>query len=414
MDIPTIVLLMIVCLIVEAFFSGSEIGVVSADRIKLRHDAAKGSSGAKLAVEMLEKPEWLLSTTLVGTNIAIVTNTSLATLLAIQLFGREYSGLAVVLVAPLIWVFGEIVPKSVFQQRADYLTPRIIFVLKGASYLFYPILLLFSTLTRLFTKLVGGNEENPFTLREEIELMLRMPSAKGDIEPMEKTMIRRMFHFGETRVRDIAVPLIDVICVHRSATVEEVLNLAWNHSHMILPVHEGRVDQVVGTIDALKLMHEADDAIITPFIHPVRFVPGSKSIEDLFFTFRESGDHMAVVVDEFGGAEGIITLEDILERIVGEMEDEYDEDKPSTQWVKRLDERSLLVNPRIDLKTLNEKSGIKLPDGNYETLAGFLLEKLGDIPQAGQVIPHQNIVFTIENASHKAIREVSIRFDTPK
>ncbi len=125
MDILVALLIMVICLMAEAFFSGSEIGIVSADRLKLRHQAAKGSRGARLALRMLEKPEWLLSTTLVGTNIAVVTNTTIATALVIQVFGEQYGWLAILLVAPLIWIFGEIVPKSVFQQRADSLTPRV-------------------------------------------------------------------------------------------------------------------------------------------------------------------------------------------------------------------------------------------------------------------------------------------------
>ncbi len=134
MDILWTLIIMLVCLLLEGFFSGSEIAVVSADQIKLRHDAAKGSRGAKLALEMLKKPEWLLSTTLVGTNIAVVTNTTMATALAIYLFGEQSGWLAIVIVAPLIWVFGEVVPKSIFQQQADTITPRAIFFLRVASY----------------------------------------------------------------------------------------------------------------------------------------------------------------------------------------------------------------------------------------------------------------------------------------
>ncbi len=152
MEIGVTLLIMLVCLAGEAFFSGSEIGVVSADRMKLRHEAARGSRGAKIALRMLEKPELLLSTTLVGTNISVVANTTLATALMINLFGEQYAWLAIILVAPFIWIFGEIVAKSVFQQRADVLTPIIIYILRGASYLFWPILLVFSLLTRVLAK----------------------------------------------------------------------------------------------------------------------------------------------------------------------------------------------------------------------------------------------------------------------
>ncbi len=246
MEIIDIILLMIGCLIMEAFFSGAEIGIVSADRMKLRHDAAKGNKGAKLALKMLENPEFLLSTTLVGTNIAIVTNTTLATLLAVNLFGKENSWLAIAIAAPLIWVFGEIVPKSIFQQKADTITPKIIFILNGASYLFYPILIVFTAVTRLLTHLLGAKGETPFTLKKEIDIMLSMPSTGGDVLPEEKTMIRRMFNFGETKVRDIAIPLIDVIAIPTTMTCTEANKIAWECSHIRLPVFKGQVYQVVG------------------------------------------------------------------------------------------------------------------------------------------------------------------------
>jgi putative hemolysin len=228
-DIWITALLMVVCLIAEGFFSGSELGVVSADRMKLRHDAAKGSRGARLALEMLEKrPEWLLSTTLVGTNIAVVANSTIATALMISLFGEAGSWLAVVLVAPLIWVFGEIVPKSVFQQRADTITPYVIYVLRFFSILFWPILIIFVTLSKFLSRLAGSRDEhNPFTLREQIQSMVQMPPQEGgDIQAIEKTMIRRMFNFSETTVYKVMVPLIDVNAIEKGSTVGEAVRLA--------------------------------------------------------------------------------------------------------------------------------------------------------------------------------------------
>ncbi|MBF0369983.1 MAG: HlyC/CorC family transporter [Magnetococcales bacterium] len=406
MDIPSILLLMLLCLVVEGFFSGSEIGVVSADQMKLRHEAAKGSRGAKLAMEMLKKPEWLLSTTLVGTNIAIVTNTSLATLLAIRLFGPEQSWIAIMLAAPLIWIFGEIVPKSIFQQNADYLTPRIIYVLKGASYLFFPLLFIFATITKIFTKLLGGNRENPFTLREELQMMLQEDDGGGDILPVEKAMIRRMFHFGETRVRDVAVPLVDVVSISESASCGEALSLGWEKSHTRIPVYQGRVYQMVGFINCQDLMNQDEQTAIKPFIRPVRFVPGAMRIESLFLEFHKEGKRVAMVVDEYGAAEGMITLEDIMERIVGEMEDEYDVKEDPSRVIGKLGEGRFLLNPRIDLIALEEELGIHLADGNYETLAGFLLEKARDIPKVGEVIRSEGVTFRIQKVSKNAILEV--------
>jgi len=410
MDTLLTIATMLLCLVAEGFFSGSEIGVVSADRMKLRHDAAKGSVGARLTLKMLERPEWLLSTTLVGTNIAVVTNTTMATALMIQLFGPAYSWLAIVLVAPLIWVFGEIVPKSVFQQEANAITPKAIFGLRLASYLFFPILVVFSTLARLLSKLVGGNpsEKNPFTLREEIRSMLQMSSDQGDIEPLEQRMIRRLFNFSETTAREVMMPLIDVAAVEETATCAEAVRLANETSHARMPVYSERVDQIVGVLDTLELLGVAGDAPIRSFVRPVSYVAPGKSIRDLLLDMRKGGEQMSVVVDEFGGAEGIVSIEDILEEVVEDIRDEYDSEEQITQWIKRLGDNSYLVSARIDLDDLAESLDIQLPKGRYATLAGFLLDKTKDVPQPGTAVDYQKIRFTIQRGSDRVIEEVKI------
>ncbi|MEF8713390.1 MAG: hemolysin family protein [Accumulibacter sp.] len=407
-------LLMIVCLIAEGFFSGSELGVVSADRMKLRHDAAKGSRGARLALEMLEKrPEWLLSTTLVGTNIAVVTNSTIATALMIDLFGEQGSWLAVILVAPLIWVFGEIVPKSVFQQRADTITPYVIYVLRFFSILFWPILIIFVTLSKFLSRLAGASEEhNPFTLREQIQSMVQMPPQEGgDIQAIEKTMIRRMFNFSETTVYKVMVPLIDVNAIEKRSTVGEAVRLAVQCSHVRLPVYDGRIDRVIGVLNSMDLLGVDESASIEPFISPTRYVPASKSAEAMLVELRKDGDAMAVVMDEFGGAEGIVTIEDIIEEVVEDIQDEYDRQEKPAEWLKKLGHHDYLVSARADPAMLNEKLGLKLPgDGSYDTLSGFLLEYAREIPAPGMTIEVEGIKFTIQRATPQVIQEVQIRW----
>jgi CBS domain containing-hemolysin-like protein len=411
LDIPVTILIMLICLAAEAFFSGSEIGVVSADRMQLRHKAAQGSRGARLALVMLEKPEWLLSTTLVGTNIAVVTNTTVATALMIHLFGEQYAWLAIIIVAPLIWIFGEIVAKSVFQQRADAITPVAIFVIRGASYLFLPILALFSVLTRTLTKLLGGDQaRNPFTLREEIVTMMDMSPAEGDIQPLERRMIRRVFNFSETTAEDIMVPLIDVVGVARGSSCRHARHLAMKHAHKRLTIYEGRVDRIVGSLNVLDLLNNDPEKPIEDFVRGVHYVPGSISIETLLSDFRKGAGRMAVVVDEFGGAEGIVMLEDILEVIVGELEDEFDAPGMAGSWVRRLGERHYLVSARLELDRVKEELGIEIPEGNYETLAGFLLDVAKAIPRAGTMIRYGKITFTVERGTLQALQEIRIRW----
>jgi len=410
MDVFLAIILILVFLLMEAFFSGSEIGVVSADQIKLRHDAAKGSRGAQLALKMLKKPEWLLSTTLVGTNIAVVANTTITTALMIELFGAQSSWLAVVLVAPLIWVFGEIVPKSIFQQRANEITPRAIILLRLASYVFFPILVVFTLITRLLTWIFGQQIQNPFTLREEILTMLQMPATEGDIQPVEKTMIQRIFSFSETTAYEVMIPLIDVVAIEQGATCGEAVHLAKQKAHIRLPVYNERVDKVVGVLNAMELLDVDPHKSIKPFIREVRYVPSSKNINELLLDLRKDGDTVAVVVDEFGGAEGLVTMEDIMEEVVEEMEDEYDIGKKPVQWVRKISKKEYIVSARIEVDSLEEELGIQLPKGKYATLAGFLLEKAGEIPASGTTIKAKGINFTVERSTPQAIQEVRVRW----
>jgi magnesium and cobalt exporter, CNNM family len=410
MNILLTLILILVFLLMEAFFSGSEIGVVSADQMKLRHEAAKGSRGAKLALKMLKKPEWLLSTTLVGTNIAVVSNTTIVTALMIELFGIQHSWFAIVLVAPLIWIFGEIVPKSIFQQRANTITPRAIFLLRLASYVFYPILIVFTLTTRLLTWRFGQNIQNPFTLREQILTMLQMPAAEGDIQPEEKDMIQRIFSFSETTAYEVMIPLIDVAAIEQGTTCGEAIALAHAEAHIRLPVYAERIDKVVGVLNALELLGADAHHPIKPFIREVRFVPPSKNISELLLDLRKDGDTVAVVVDEFGGAAGLVTMEDIMEEVVEEMEDEYDSGEKPMQWVRKISKRDYMVSARIEVDSLEEELGIQLPKGKYATLAGFLLEKSGEIPAPGTVIKRRGITFTVERSTPQAIQEVRMRW----
>ncbi len=411
-DVLLTFFLMLVCLIAEGFFSGSEMAVVSADRIKLRADAAKGSKGAQLAIKMLSNPDWLLSTTLVGTNIAVVANTTMATALMIDLFGAAYAWLAVVLVAPLIWVFGEIVPKSVFQQRADRIAPYAIYILRFFSRLFYPILVLFSAMARGLARIVGDRRDRrfPFTLRQTIMTMMSMSPEEGDIDPHEKSMIRRLFTFGETATREIMIPLIDVQTVDETATCRDTVDLSERIAHNRLPVHQGRVDKVVGVIDTLDLLGVDLDQPIQRFIRPVDYVPGSRMIQDVMSDLRQAKREIAVVVDEFGGAMGIVTLEDIMEEVVEDIEDEYDRDERPAQWVQKQGERDYLVSGRIEPHLLTERLGIELPEGNYASLAGFLLEKARTMPSAGTLIEYHHIRFTVVQATPQVIQEVRVQW----
>jgi CBS domain containing-hemolysin-like protein len=242
--------------------------------------------------------------------------------------------------------------------------------------------------------------------------MVQMPPQEGgDIQPIEKTMIRRMFNFSETTVYKVMVPLIDVTGVERKCTVGEAVRLAVQCSHVRLPVFDGRIDRVIGVLNTMDLLGVDESAPIEPFIGPTRYVPGSKSAESMLVELRQDGNLMAVVMDEFGGAEGIVTIEDIIEDVVEDIQDEYDRQEKPAEWFRKLGHHDYLVSARADPAMLLEKLGLKLPgEAAYDTLSGFLLEFAHEIPKAGTTIEVEGIKFTIQRATPQVVQEVQIRW----
>ncbi|HBN27061.1 MAG TPA: HlyC/CorC family transporter [Desulfobacteraceae bacterium] len=410
MDIFIPVIIIIFFFLLEGFFSGSEIGIVSADKIKLHHKAALGSKGAKLTLKMLEKPDWILSTTMLGTNLIVVSNTTFITALIINLFGESNAWLAVLLIAPVAWIFGEIIPKSIFQQNANEIVPRIIFILYAASFIFSPVLIIFTTISRIFALITGIEGASSFTHREEISSILELHEEEIEMVASEKIMIMRVFNFSKTRAYEIMVPLIDVAAIEIDSTCRKALEIAAENSHSKLPVYEKRIDKIIGVLNTLELFVADPEKSIKEYVRKTSYVPGSKSIKNLLMELRKDGDSVAIVVDEFGGAEGLITMEDIMEEVVEDMEDEYDAREPSQQWLRKIGDKNYIASARIEIDTLKEKLKIEMPESKCATLAGFLLEKAHDIPPAGSIIESCGVTYTILQATPQAIKEVRIRW----
>lgn len=314
-------------LLLEGFFSGSEIGMVSADRVVLKHAAARGSRGAKLTLSMLNRPEKLLTVTLIGTNLSTVLNTTMVTATLVEYFGPKGGLYSILILTPLIWIFGEIVPKSIFQQHPNKIVPRIIFILKAASYLFFPVMILMNAITWTMTKLFGMEHQNPFTLREEMVLLMKEPKLKGDIQPLEQIMIRKMFQFGEKDIREIMVPINKVVSVSHKATCGEAWDQAESSKHVRLLVYEEKKNNLTGLINTLDLINKNKDLSISDLIHDLHIVEGNIGLNELLFKMRKEEFVIAGVTEKSkpGRIIGIVSIEDIVEEIVDDIEDEYDE-----------------------------------------------------------------------------------------
>ncbi len=407
MTLFLILSIMAFCLAVEFFFAGTELAMVAADRIRLRHRAEAGGKGEKLALELLERPEWLMATTLTCHNVAFVTNVTLGTVLILQWVGPQYGELVTLLIlSPFLLVLGEIVPKSLFQQQADRIAPKAAYVVWFASRLLYPVIFLISRVTGGLLRR-SERENLPFVTREELNLMLQTTSRGGDVKAEERRMIHRIFTFGNTTAREAMVPMVEVVAVPETASVEDIVAKMEEKGYSRIPVYQERVHNIVGVVnvfDVLTLSPEEQSP--KGIVQPVYYVPESMRADDLLRALEERGENLAVVVDEYGGSIGIVTVEDLLEEIVGEIQDEFETE---IKQYYRLPDGSFLIKARMEVDAINEELGLQIPKGSYETLAGYITTHLERIPRPGEVLRSSGLELTVVYATSKSVKEVRVR-----
>ena len=397
-----------VLLLLEGFFSGSEMALVSCDRIKIRHQAGEGSRGAQVAQQLLERPDRFLATTLVGTNLCLVTNSAVAALLCLYFLGEGREYYATVLLTPLVLLLGEMVPKAYFRHHADRLAPLLAPPLNLCLRVFTPLTaIVHRASTILLTPLgISSLAQDAYITREELKFLVQEGNNQADLDTEERRMIHKIIDFGETTVQEVMVPLIEVVALPSEATVAEAVAMVSEHHFARIPVYEERIDQIVGIVHAFDLLSADPGAPLRPLIRTAYYVPETKLVDDLLQEMQRGRVQMAIVVDEYGGVVGIVTVEDLLEEIVGEIEDEYDEEPPP---LRRLADGSYIIDARMEVDRLNEELGIQLPEGEYETLGGFLLAILQKIPDAGEEAQYGGMRFLITESDTRSILKVRMR-----
>jgi CBS domain containing-hemolysin-like protein len=385
--------------------------VVAADRLKVQRAAAAGSRRARLLASFQEAPQRLLATTLAGTQLAVMTSTIVVTMAALSnptLASRaEY--LTVGMLAPVLLILGEVVPKTLFQQHADALAPRLVFPLWLASVVFSPLIFVMTRFTGMVTRALGIEDKRQVITREELELLLRAPTAEGEITEGERRMITRIFDFGETTVYDVMVPLSEVFALPEDASLDEAVREVQEKRHTRTPVYRERVDQIIGIMHSFDLLKAAArTGKVGELCKPCIYVPEGQAAVDLLVRLQRERQGMAVVVDEYGGATGIVTSEDILEEIVGEIEDEYDTLAPAA--IRQEGPGLWRIAGRTPVAQINQTTRAQLPEGDeYETIAGLLLDRLKRIPRQGETVRVGAASITIVGASERAIEEVLLR-----
>ncbi len=408
MEIILYAIIFLTFLALEAFFSGSEIALIAANPQKIRKSSKVSPSRIEMTLDLLKDRERILATTLCGTNLSVVTNSILITSFLLSQLSEKGELYAVILLTPLLLIFGEIIPKTLFQQHANSIALKVAYPIWLASYVFYPLVFLITKVTQYLFHLSGAKRSHglPFVTREELRLIVKMSRKGSDLTPEEITMIDRLFDFAHTTVKEAMVPLVDVVAVEDTATVKEVVELIDMKGHSRFPVYQERIDNIIGVINSFDLLDSSlSESPIASFIRTVSYVPEVKPVDGLLVEMQKQRNHLSIVVDEYGGSVGIITIEDILEEIVGEIEDEYDPDK---KLYRRTGEGRYIVHSRMEVDQMCELFTITLPEGDYETLGGFLLEQFGHIPHPGEVLHFRNMTFTVLSSDERSIERVEI------
>lgn len=408
---------MLLLLLLKGFFSGSEIALVNADKSKLSHRARQGHRGAAMVVRLSRTPEQLLTTTLVGTNVATVTLTTLGTILAVRTWGSELGDLwASLLLTPLLLVLGEIVPKSVYQQKSDTLAPLVIFPLRAFYWLFFPIVFVFALLARVAARLVGGRSQAPhlFATRQQLRGIMEVADRAKGIRGFDRMLVERAIRFSDRSAGEAMTPLGDLVTIGHDSTTAEAIRLVRHHGLSRLPVFEQNVSNVQGivTLDPWDLLDpELPERSLAELIEPAHFVSPHERLEDLLPLLRERKDQCAVVVDEYGSAIGLLTLQAILEEVVGDIETGWGFDGQLVRRPPRpleLGGGAYLLDGRLPLAEVNDLLGLDLPVGEVHTLGGLATWALRHVPSEGESFERDGYRFTVAQASPRAVQSVRV------
>lgn len=421
--ILTYLIVFVILLILSGFFSASETAYFSISSTDIERMRNKEDYGSKQVVQLLAQPKRLLITILVGNTIVNIGAASLAAIVTLDIcktFGVDLKIgvlIDIIVVTFVILICAEIIPKVAAVKNAKKVARNFAFPLTIFYYLFSPIVSIFHALTQWLTSILKVSKNRLLLSEEELRSIVDMGEEKGTLQQDEKEMIHSIFEFSETIVKEIMIPRIDMVCISTDSKLDSLLSLVTKHLHSRIPLYKDKVDNIIGIIYAKDLLPFVNrksngDVNLEKLARPAYFVPEQKKIDELLREFQSQRIHMAIVVDEYGGTSGIVTLEDIIEEIVGEIQDEHDSEQPPYQ---KINDNEYLVDGSMDLEEMNEELQLNLPtEEGVETLAGFLFGLFGSVPREKQSVSYKNYKFVIEKIIRRRITKVKIIIDKPQ
>ena len=409
-----IYLVVAIILMIEGFFSGSELALLSADRLQLKKKSKGNDLGAQLALKLLKNPERILSTTLFVTSTCVMAISVILTLEMRRIHGNHGEFQAVLIGSSLVITFGELIPKFFYRKFSASLAPKVAIPIFYTQKILTPFIYLSGIYTSQIAKIMRPLEQlwmgKKQTGKDDLQVLLTANSSDTQIKVTEKKIIKKILKFRDKIAKDGLVPLVQVDAIEKSSKIVEAFELYEQKKHSRLPVYDERIDNIIGVLELMSVINAADQKQdIENYIKPVQYVAESQKLEVILNEMIENDRQIAVVVDEYGGAVGILTREDIIEQIVGDIQDE---DDPETKPIRVLDTNKWLVKAKTTIAQINEELMVQLPEGDYDTLSGFLLRQFSRIPESGDELlfdtPAGQIHFIVREATSRRIESVSI------
>jgi putative hemolysin len=404
-------IVLIISLILCTTASAAETALTSVSRIKLKNLVEEGDKKALEIERLISKPNVFLSTILVVNSVAVIVASSMATVLALRFFPNYGELIGTILISLVVLIFCEITPKTAAVQNPVRWARALVNPVRAAAWLLHPLVVSLSTITNALVRLFGGQikHRGPFVTEEELRLLVNVGEEEGVLEEEETEMIHSIFEFADTTVREVMIPRIDMVTLESDATVDEAVDLALQGGFSRIPVYEDTIDNIIGVLftkDMLKQLREGHNALpIRELVRPAYFVPETKKLDDLLREIRQKRTHMAIIVDEYGSVVGLVTIEDLVEEIVGDIQDEYDREENLYEQVTQYE---YVFDAKINIDEFNELMDIDLESEDYETLGGFLLAQLDKIPVAGDTITFRDLAFTVLTTRGLRITKVRV------
>jgi putative hemolysin len=405
--------LLFVCLILSAFFCSSETAFFSLQRFRIEYLISTKVKGAKRVARVLERPEYFLSTVLLGNTFVNTAAAALATALAIKFWPEQGVIIATVAVTILLLIFSETTPKTIATQHPEKLALLYVRPIEALSWLFTPFVVALSWIAMGFSKMLGGTPvSHSLASEDEIRTMISMGHKEGTVEEEEAEMLHKVFEFGNRPVREVMVPRTEVVWVTRGTKLADFLNLYAQNPLSRFPVYEDNIDNIVGIL-AVKdiLMAQAkgafnDEDSIDDLIRPAYFTPETKRVSELFAEMRDKNFRITVVIDEFGGTAGIVSLSGLMEEIVGPVGDEL---AAIEKDYETINEYTFQIDGGMRVEEANDEMKLNIPEGDdYETVAGFVLDLLGHIPKQGEQLKYKNFKMVITEMRGMKIEKIRL------